>query len=100
MDGFQIDEQALREVVRMLDQGAEAVRDCTRTLHDAETAGLGTADLDAVAGDLLARWTERMTRSGTHVDGATTGVRGCLARYTETERRIVDLLAEPGQHDG
>jgi hypothetical protein len=94
MGGYRIDEQVVRDVSAALDRGEASVADGGRALGWAPAAGLGTGDLDAAAGDLLAGWTRAFTELGGQVGDAAAGVRRCLAGYTETERRIADLFRD------
>lgn len=94
MDGYRIDEQVVRDVSAALDRGAASVAEGGRALGWVPAAGLGTGDLDAAAGDLLAAWSAAFTELGGTVDDTAAGVHRCLAGYTDAERHIADLFRE------
>jgi hypothetical protein len=94
MAGYRIEEQVVREVSAALDRGGAAVAEGRQALGWVPATGLGTGELDAAAGDLLAGWSAAFTELSGAVDDTATGVRRCLAGYTDTERRIADLFRD------
>jgi hypothetical protein len=92
--GYRIDEQVVRDVSAALDRGGASVAEAGRALGWAPPAGLGTGDLDSAAGELLAGWSAAFTDLGDTVGDTATGVRRCLAGYTDAERQIADLFRD------
>lgn len=96
MSGYRVDEEALRGVGRALDRGASAVAAARESVDSVATTGLGTDALDEVAGALVARWSAGLSDVAGCVADASSGVRRCLADYTDAEQRITDLFRDPG----
>ncbi|HEX5117870.1 MAG TPA: hypothetical protein VFW65_22025 [Pseudonocardiaceae bacterium] len=94
MAGYRIDEQVVRQVSAALNRGGASVADGGRALGWVPAAGLGTGDLDAAAGDLVAGWTAAFGELGHAVDDIAAGVHRCLAGYTDAERHIADLFRD------
>lgn len=94
-DGYRIEEQALRGVLAALDRGSAALTAGT-ALRDTPATELGGAELDAVAGELVARWIGAVGSVRDAVDGTADGVRGALSGYADTERWIAGLFDQDG----
>ncbi|HEY4460974.1 MAG TPA: hypothetical protein VGN81_42125 [Pseudonocardiaceae bacterium] len=95
-DGYRIEEQALHGVLGALDRGGAALSDARTVLHDAPATELGGAELDAVAGELVARWVGAVDSVRDAVSDTANGVRGALSGYADTERWIASLFDEDG----
>jgi hypothetical protein len=91
-DGYRVEEQALRGVLDALDRSGGALTDATAALRDAPATELGGAELDAVAGELVARWVGEVGAVRESVGHTADGVRDALAGYADTERRIAGLF--------
>lgn len=96
MSGYRVDEDVLRGVARALERGAAAVAAGREAVDSVATTGLGTDELDAVAGALVAQWSAGLSDVAGCVADASSGVRRCLADYTDAEHRIADLFRDPG----
>lgn len=96
MSGYRVEEDVLRDVARAL-EGAEAAVAAGRDAVDSVAAtGLGTDALDAAAGALLTGWSTKLSDVTGSVTDAASGVRGCLAGYTDAERRVAGLFRDSG----
>jgi hypothetical protein len=92
MSGYRIDEQVLRTVATVLDEGGTALRAATSTVRGVVPTPLGTPELDGVAASLLANWSSGLTETTGAVTETAAGVRQCLTDYADTEQHITDLL--------
>lgn len=94
MSGYRIDEGVLHDVSDALLRGTTSVAAGEKALGSVPPSGLGTAGLDSAAADLLAGWSGAFTDVAGTLADTESGVRRCLAEYTDTEQRIADLFRD------
>lgn len=94
MSGYRIDAQVLRDVVAALDRGRAAVVEARGALGRAPVDDLGGDQLDRLVGELTADWAGTLAAVHGDVTDAGDGVRGCLADYADTERRVTELFGQ------
>ncbi|HEX3783245.1 MAG TPA: hypothetical protein VHX38_26560 [Pseudonocardiaceae bacterium] len=95
-DGYRIEAQVLHEVLSALDRGGSALAEAGAALGEAPVTDLGTAQLDAVAGEFVAHWADAVASAHGSVGDTADGVRGSLDGYADTERWIAGLFGEDG----
>ncbi len=91
-DGYRIEAQVLQDVLSALDRGSGALAEVSAVVREMPTSNLGAEGLDAVAGELVARWTDAVGSVRSGVAGTADRVRGSLAGYTDAERWIAGLF--------
>jgi hypothetical protein len=91
-EGYRIEEQVLRDVLSELERGGNALAGADAGVRAAPVADLGGAQLDAVAGELVARWSGAVASVRGTVADTADGVRGSLAGYADAEQWIAGLF--------
>ena len=91
-EGYRIEEQVLRDVLSALDRGGDALAEADTDVRDAPVTDLGGARLDAVAGELVARWVGAVASVRGAIADTADGVRGSLAGYADAEQWIAGLF--------
>lgn len=91
-EGYRIEEQVLRDVLSALERGGSALAQASTGVRDAPVTDLGGAQLDTVAGELVARCAGAVASVRGTVADTAEGVRGSLAGYADAEQWIAGLF--------